>query len=268
MEVQVFDLDGKGVQRIELPAQFSESVSPSLIYRAVMALQLNRRQPYGTKPGAGSRASAQVSRRRRKYRGSYGKGISRVPRKIMAHSGSQFSWQGAVSPNTVKGRRAHPPKGYTILDKKINRKENRKAVRSALSASMQPAFVALRGHKLPAGFPFVVVDSIASLERTKMVIDALGKLGFGGELSRAAVRRIRAGRGKSRGRKNVSKVGPLLVVASGCPLEKSARNIPGVEVVRVNQLNAELLAPGAVPGRLSLFTASAIARLKDERLFT
>ena len=102
MDVQIFDLDGKGAQRIELPFQFNEAVSPSLIYRAVMALQLNRRQPYGSKPGAGSRASAQISRRRRKYRGSYGKGISRVPRKIMAKAANSGIFFFNSIPSAIK----------------------------------------------------------------------------------------------------------------------------------------------------------------------
>jgi hypothetical protein len=40
------------------------------------------------------------------------------------------------------------------------------------------------------------------------------------------------------------------------------------EIVSIKDLNTELLAPGASPGRIVLFTEGAIARLKEENLFT
>ena len=36
----------------------------------------------------------------------------------------------------------------------------------------------------------------------------------------------------------------------------------------MNELNAELLAPGTAPGRLTLYTQAAIAKLEKEKLFT
>jgi large subunit ribosomal protein L4e len=56
-------------------------------------------------------------------------------------------------------------------------------------------------------------------------------------------------------------VGPLIVVAEDKGLAEAASNIPGVDVVAVNDLNAETLAPGALPGRLTLWTSGAIERL-------
>ena len=41
----------------------------------------------------------------------------------------------------------------------------------------------------------------------------------------------------------------------------------GIDIVKVNALNAELLAPGAVPGRLTLFTEQALTKLEKEKLF-
>jgi hypothetical protein len=40
-----------------------------------------------------------------------------------------------------------------------------------------------------------------------------------------------------------------------------------VDVIRVDAINADLLAPGTHAGRLTLYTESAIKRLKDEGLF-
>ena len=267
MAIQILNLEKTAEGKVELPSQFSEPISANLIARAVLTLQLNKRQAYGAKKGAGARASAQISRRRRDYRGSYGKGISRVPRKILTRRGRQMFWVGAVAPGTVGGRRAHPPKPYKNLTKKINKKENRKAIRSALAATMEKSLVEARGHSVPKEFPFIVNDSITSLSKTKAAAQALGKLGFDAELKRTAKKTIRAGKGKLRGRKYSRKTGPLIVVAQKCSLQKSADSIPGVEVVLVDELNPEMLAPGSVPGRLTLFTSSALDKMKKENLY-
>ncbi|MBR9691209.1 50S ribosomal protein L4, partial [Candidatus Woesearchaeota archaeon] len=71
----------------------------------------------------------------------------------------------------------------------------------------------------------------------------------------------------TRGRKYKKKKGILFVVSKDCSLEKAARNIPGIDIAVVNSLNAKLLAPGAVPGRLTLFTEAAIDKLEKEKLF-
>lgn len=267
MEIPIYNLEKKQEGMVQLPSQFEEPVSLDIISRSVITLQLNRRHPYGAKPGAGTRVSAQVSRRRRKYRGSYGKGISRVPRKVMSRRGSQFNWVGALMPGTVKGRRAHPPKSYDDRSKKINKKENRKAIRSALAATIAEGLASKRGSIAPEGYPFAVSDSITSIDKTRSIKQALEKLGFQQELARTSRKTLRAGRGKARGRKYDKKTGPLIVVAEKCQLQKSAANIPGVDVVIVNSLNTELLAPGAVPGRLTVFTPSALNKMKSEKLF-
>jgi large subunit ribosomal protein L4e len=48
----------------------------------------------------------------------------------------------------------------------------------------------------------------------------------------------------------------------------AANNIRGVDVVAVDRLNAELLAPGCDYGRLAIFTEAAVKRLETEKLFT
>ena len=48
---------------------------------------------------------------------------------------------------------------------------------------------------------------------------------------------------------------------------KAAANIPGVDVVLVKNLNAEMLAPGGKAGRLTLFTKSALDVMEKENLF-
>lgn len=251
----------------KLPAQFSEPVRTDLIKRAVEAIWSHERQPYATDPRAGKKASAKLSRRRRKYKTSYGHGISRVPRKVLSRNGTQMTWVGAFAPGTVKGRRAHPPVATKVWAQKINNQERRKAIRSALTASMNKHLIAAHGHVLPQEFPFIISNVFEQLDKTQAVADALAKLGLEQELSRADKKKVRAGRGKSRGRKYKTAKGPLIVVAGDCKLLKAAQNIAGIDVCVVNKLNASVLAPGAVPGRLTLFTANAIDKMGKEKLF-
>ena len=75
-------------------------------------------------------------------------------------------------------------------------------------------------------------------------------------------RKVRAGKGKMRGRKMKKTVGPLIVVAEDEGIKKAARNMPGVDVETVDSLNVELMAPGTHPGRLTIWTRSAIEQLK------
>jgi large subunit ribosomal protein L4e len=267
MKLKILDQTKAEKGSKDLPATFSEEIRPDLIKRAVESVQSRARQRYGADPVAGKKASANLSRRRRKYRGSYGHGISRVPRKIMSRSGTRFNWTGAFAPGTVGGRRAHPPKASKIWAKKINDKERRKAIRSAMAATMAKDLVVERGHALPDSYPFIITDDFESLSKTKSVKDALLKLGLTDELKRASEKTYRAGKSRLRGRKYRKRKGPLFVVSKECPLLKAAVNIPGVDAVAVSDLNAELLAPGSVPGRLTLFTQSAIDRLDKEKLF-
>ncbi len=253
---------------VELPVQFKELIRPDLVKRAVEAVQSKNYQPYGSHPEAGMRASAKLSRRRHDYRGSYGFGISRVPRKILSRRGTRFSWVGAVAPGTVSGRRAHPPKAEKIWEKKINKKERRKAIRSAIAATVVKELVSERGHVLPDNYPFIIEDKIESMTKTKDVKECLTKLGFKGDLERTQEKSIRSGKGKTRGRKYRKKKGLLIVVSKECQLIKSANNIPGIDIQVVSSLNAELLAPGGNIGRMTLYTEGAIARLSNEKLFT
>ncbi len=260
-------VDKKEAGKKKLPKQFEEPVRADIIKKAVEAVQANGRQPYGANPRAGKRASATISRRRHDYRGAYGYGISRVPRKIMSRRGTRMNWTGAVAPGTVGGRRAHPPKAEKEWGKKINKKERRKSIRSAMAATLSPELAKARGHKVPEGYPFIVESKIEEIGKAKDAKKAMQALGLKDELARASKKNIRAGRGKSRGRKYQKRKGPLFVVSGDCKLLKSCCSIPGVEVVNAKNINAELLAPGTHIGRLTFFTDKAIDLIEKEKLF-
>ncbi|MFT4312037.1 MAG: 50S ribosomal protein L4 [Candidatus Woesearchaeota archaeon] len=267
MKLDIYNTKNEKTGSIQVPAQFQEPVRQDLISRAVRAIQLNSRQPYGAFELAGKQHSTKLSRRRRKYKGAYGKGISRVPRKTLSRNGSQMYWVGAFAPGTVGGRQAHPPKSDKILTISINDAERQKAIRCALAATLNKDLVAQRGHKLPQTYPFVVSDDMESLAKTKDVVEAFKALGFVDELTRSSIRKVRAGKGTMRGRRYKTKVGPLLVVSDSCQAKLAARNIPGVQIATVTNLNASILAPGSAPGRITLFTESAMKKLAEQKLY-
>ena len=267
MKLAMLDLKKNKSGEKELPRQFSEEYRPDLIKRSVHALQSAARQAYGASPDAGMRHSSNLSKRRRKYRGCYGFGISRVNRKILSRRGTRMFWVGAFSPQTRGGRRSHPPKSEKIFEKKINKKENRKAIRSAMSAVLNKNIVQKRGHKIPPEYPFIVDSALEKISKTSDIKKSLIDLGFTDELQRSAIKKVRAGIGKLRGRKYQRKKGILIVVGEDCPLIKSARNIPGIDIVPASSLNAHLLAPGAMPGRATLWTENAINLIKEKKLF-
>jgi len=264
MKVEVYDLEGNPVKEIELPQQFKEEVRKDLIRRVFLAIMSHKRVPYGPNPLAGFDV-AWTSKRRRDYRSSYGRGISRIPRKILTRRGNQFYWVGAVVPNAVGGRRAHPPKVEKKYYEKVNKKERRKAIRSAIAATMLEYFVKKRGHK---GKSFVLISEFENLKKTKEFVELLKKLGLEEELKRLEYKKIRAGKGKMRNRKYKRKVGPLVVISEKeASVAKAALNVPGVDVVTVENLNVELLAPGGQPGRLTLWSEKAIEKLREKNLF-
>jgi large subunit ribosomal protein L4e len=267
MKLKIFNTTGTATGETDLPSQFSEPVREDLIKKAVLAIQNNNRQAYGPYQEAGQRHAVRISKRRRDYKGSYGKGISRVPRKILSHRGSQFFWVGANAPGTVGGRRAHPPKVETVWKWKLNTKERRKAICSAISATMIKEQVIQRGHLIPLNYPFLISEDAEKINKTKHLLDTLQKLGFENELERASKMRVRAGKGKLRGRRKITRKSLLLVVSDTAEINKAASNIPGMDVINVKKLNAEALAPGGHPGRATLFTTKALDELK-KGLFT
>ena len=266
MKATKYSLEGTKTGQVELPKQFEEEYRKDVIRSAVLSIQSKKRQPSGAYAGAGKHASAMLSKRRRKYRGTYGRGQSRTPRKILFRRGSNFYYVGAYAPNTVGGRRAHPPKSSKVFDRKINKKERLLAIRSAISATAMKHLVSKRGH-LFNEVPLVVDSNIENLKKTKEVLELLKRLGLKNELERASEKNIRAGKGKLRSRKYKNGKGPLIIVSKKCDLLKTGKNISGVDISDVHLLNAELLAPGAVPGRLTIWSENSLESLKNENLF-
>lgn len=251
MKTIIYSIRGEKKGELALPIQFEEPFRKDLIKKAVIIMRSRGYQPHGTDPLAGTRQGDACPKRRRKYRGTYGHGISRIRRKALWHRGMQFGWVGAFVASAVGGRMAFPPMAEKVLASKLNKKERRKAVCSAISAASSK----------------VVEDEFEDLKKSRDVHAALIALGLKEELARSSGKKVRAGRGKMRGRRYKTKKGPLLVVSKACNAVKAARNLPGVDIINVRSLNAELLAPGCQPGRIAVWTEGAIRLLDKESLF-
>lgn len=267
MMANVYSIDGKKIGTITLPSQFKEGVRADLIKRAVLAIQSHRRQAYGSDTEAGQRSSSKFHARRQVYGSWANRGMARISR--VRWGSGYITGRGRITPQAVKGRRAHPPKVEKNWAQKINDKERKKAIRSAIAATTEKEIIKLRGHLIEniTELPLVIEDKFETLNKTKEVQETLRRFGLSEELKRAENKKIRAGKGKTRDRRYQKKKGPLVVVVEEKNIKSAAENIAGVDVCKVNNLNAELLAPGIHAGRLTIWTKGAIEKMDKEKLF-
>jgi large subunit ribosomal protein L4e len=251
-QTNVYAVNGKVSKKVDVPKVFETPFRPDVIKRAVVATASNKRQPYGPAPDAGIKHSVSTWGK--------GRGVARVQRLKAGRKATE-------SPNNVSGRRAHPPLPERIWEKKVNQKERLLARLSAIAATGDADIVRTRGHQFEdtVSFPIIVEDKIQDLATTAEIVDVLEKIGLGYDLDRAKDgRKIRAGKGKMRNRRYRTPVSILLVVTDDeRPLFLGASNLPGVEVAAVGGLNASILAPGGDPGRLTVFSESAIAKMGE-----
>lgn len=248
-KVNVYKLDGTVSKTISLPDIFSYPLRLDLIRECVRVYQFNRRQPYGPRFMAGMMHPVSTWGK--------GRGVARVQRLTQGR-------RAAESPNNVGGRRAHPPRVEKIWSRKMNKKAKRLAFYSALSATANKDLVKGRGHRFvkDISLPVVVVDDFETKKKTADVKEVFEAIGIYDDVKRAHDgKKIRPGRGKMRGRRYRVPKSVLVVVSKYRGIEQGARNLPGVDVVTVNELNTEHLAPGAMPGRLMIITEGALKAL-------
>ena len=159
--------------------------------------------------------------------------------------------------------RAHPPKVISMINtKKINKKELRIALISAISATADSKkiiekYEKLKGHRIEH-LPLIVEDKIIKL-KTKELLESLKKI-LGKNLSEVAFRKrsIRAGRGTMRGRKYKSNAGMILVTS-----EKEKLKTNAFDVKNVKSLSVTDLAKGGL-GRLTIYTEKAVKELENK----
>ena len=123
MKIKIYDVKGTEKGSIDLPKEFSTKVREDIVAKVLEAKK--RQQPYSPSPVAGKQHSAKgkIVHRRHVWRSGYGRGQSRVPRKIFSQKGSRFNWEAAEVPFARGGMRAHPPKiEHFLKELKINEK--------------------------------------------------------------------------------------------------------------------------------------------------
>jgi len=159
-----------------------------------------------------------------------------------------------------------PTKIWRKWHVKVNLNQKRFATASAVAASALPALVMARGHRIAAvqEVPLVVSSALEDITKTKAALTALKGVGAYRDVAKAIhSKKLRAGKGKARGRKHTLRRGPLIVYAEDKGVVKAFRNIPGVDTCSVRALNLLQLAPGGHLGRFVIWTESAFALLDE-----
>ncbi len=255
-EVSLYDLSGNEIGKVTLPEIFDTIVRPDVIRRVYLSQLTARIQQKYRDPLAGLRTSAESW--------GAGHGVARVPR--VKGRGYPKAGNAARAAMAVGGVRVMAPKSPRNIWEKVNKKERRLAMASAIAATSVPELVTKRHRVDLDSLPIVVIDDLENIGKTKDVYSLMISLGLGDELERTKYRfrKIRAGRGKMRGRVRQRAKGPLIVYLNeGTPIARAARNIPGVDVVSLRNLSVIHLAPGGVPGRLTIWTSGAISKLVE-----
>ena len=247
---QVLDVEGKSAGEVPLPQVFETVLRLDVIRKAAIAQQSHGFQPQGRNLMAGKRTTAESF--------GVGRGISRVPR-IGGHG--PLSGSAAFAPGTVSGRMAFPPVTSKKLAKQVNQKERRLALKAAIAATASDQVVRNRGHKFDEGrrLPIIVSVEVESLSKASDAKRFLISIGVWDDIVRVRKsKRIKAG-------VRVHAVGPLVVVGEDKNARKALRNFEGLDVVRAVDLSVEALAPGTHPGRLTIWSESAIKILAERK---
>lgn len=259
-KTNVYSLEGSKKSVIEIPKVFSVNPRKDIIQKASEVSFSKKKQIQGRDKRAGLRNSSE----------GWGTGhaLSRAP-KI---KGSGFPTARNVGrvPFAKGGRRTHPIKTEKTIVKRINKKAKKLSIISAISASADETWIKRRGYAIEQipEFPLVVDDKIQTIKKTSIVYSTLVDLGLKEELIKIKEsKQIRAGKGKRRARKYKMKKGILVVIKEDFGIIKAARNIPGIDIVKIENLSIDHLAPGGFPGRLIIWAQSAFQELnKFERL--
>ncbi len=259
---KIFSQEGKQIGEIDLPELFKTAFNHDTLKRAFLAEQSHNFQLKYTDPMAGKRKVARLTKRRRSYKTSYGRGLDRTPRKTLSKIGTNFSYAGAVAPNTVGGRQAHPPQAEKVIVKEINKKERRLAIKMGIASSADIKTVS-KFHKLGSisELPIILDDNVNNIKKTKEALKLLDSLGLTEELNRISERKIRSGKGKLRGRKYKRKLSLVFVTNEPEKIDRAFGNL-NVLVRQPSSLNVADVSHSGKPGRLIIWTKSAIESLK------
>jgi large subunit ribosomal protein L4e len=257
MKSTVLAINGKKDGEIELPSVFETELNRKLIHKAYINLESHGFQKHSTKPTAGMEVVADSNDP------PTGRGVARIA-KIKGGGGGRAGQAGEVA-STRGGRQAHPPKANKVIYKKLNKKENKLALCSAIAATASKELVENRGHKVEGidTFPLVISDDIEKVSKTSELTKVLDDLKITQDVNRLKSRKRRTGKVALRGR--VSKVGKsaLFVVSKAENIARAAGTIPGIDVCPAKDLSVLDLAPGGTMIRLTVFSKKAIEEVAE-----
>lgn len=254
MKTVLFNSDGTKKSQIDLPKIFETKIREDIVAKYFEAEKIS--QPYSIKDRAGLRHAAfgKISHKRHDWKGQYGRGMSRIPRKTMYRHGTQFYWVGANMPGTRGGRRAHPPIGIG-KEKKLNKKEIKIAFNSAYAATANFDFIKSRYLSIQKidSAP-IIIESLPN--KTKELSNSLKNI-FANNYELVFKNKVvRAGVGKRRNRKYKSNAGALIVVA-----KDENKRFKGIEIKSIDELKIADFCP---LGRLTIYTKKALDELAKE----
>ncbi|KAH6648835.1 ribosomal protein L4 domain-containing protein [Truncatella angustata] len=250
----------QGGESLALPTVFSAPIRPDVVNFCHTAQAKNKRQPYSVSEKAGHQTSAE----------SWGTGraVARIPR--VSGGGTHRAGQAAFGNMCRSGRMFAPTKIWRKWHVKINQGQKRFAVASAVAASAVAPLLLARGHaisKVPE-VPLVIDSSKvegAAVAKTAAALKLLNEVGAAEDIEKAKKsKKVRAGKGKLRGRRHRQRRGPLVIYdpkTDGTELIKGFRNLPGCETCDVYALNLLQLAPGGHLGRFIVWTSNAFKAL-------
>ena len=256
MKVSTFNTNGAKESEIELPLIFSTPFRKDLISKSYTNLTSHKFQPQGRRPTAGMDVVA------RSNDPPTGQGTSRIA-KMRGGGGGRQGQAGGVA-SVRGGRQAHPPKAQKVIFKKLNKKENKLALCSAIAATQSKELIESRGHKTGnlKTFPIVIADDIESVTKTKEVLKILDSLHLMQDIDRLKSRRPRTGKSALRGRGTKIGKSILFVVSDSKKLSHACGSIPGVDVQSAKNLSVLDLAPGGVPIRLVIYSKKALDEIE------
>jgi len=253
------DKDGE----IELPLVFSTPFRRELIHKAWTNLNSHKFQRQGRHPTAGMDVVADTNNP------PTGQGISRIAR--MRGGGGGRQGQAGEVASIRGGRQAHPPNVNKVIYKKLNKKENRLALCSAIAATASKEQIQSRGHKVDdiESFPIVVSNDLESISKASEITKILESLKLSKDVDRLKSRKPRTGQSSLRGRSKKIGKSVLFVTKDATKISKACGSIPGVEARSIKDLSVLDLSPGSDPIRLTVYSKGAIeeiAKIKSTHL--
>ena len=263
MKTKAFSTMGSNEGEVELPLVFSTPFRADLIHKAFTNLNSHTFQPQGRHPTAGMDVVA------RSNDPPTGQHQARIA-KMKGGGGGRQGQAGGVA-SVRGGRQAHPPIVDKVIFKKLNKKENKLALCSAIAATASRELVQSRGHKIEdiESFPIVVSDDIESISKASEISKVLESLKLMNDVNRLQTRKARTGKSSLRGRSKKIGKSVLFVTKDSSKISNACGAFPGVEARSVKDLSVLDLAPGSDPIRLTVYSRAAleeIAKIKSTHL--